>query len=288
MHDVRLQKYIDTIGLTEQQLEAKKHYIGGSNAKFIWSGEWQTAYNNIIGQSEDLSKIFHVNLGNITEQYNLLWQASRKKWNAISFPDVAFAVDKKRPFIGALVDALGNDKDGVFVIDAKHTGAFGDYLNKNILIERYYWQAINNMLATGIERFCLSVIAGNKIQQPIWIEYNKQHADEYRSRCESFWWHIKNNTPPEDKKLDDVSDKEKSQWVEKDMSTNNEWINYAVDFIDNENAHKKYTTAKKNIHSLVDKNTNVAWGGNIVAKRNTAGSLTITKIKEGEKYESSK
>jgi hypothetical protein len=279
-HDIRLQNYINSIGLTKKQIKAKQHYIGGSNAKFIWSGEWQTAYTNITGKGEDLSKIFHVNLGNVTEQYNVLWQASRKKWDAISFPDEAIAIDRKRPFIGALVDALGNDKNGVFVIDAKHTGAFGEYLNEDILIERYYWQAINNMVATGIPRFCLSVIAGNKIKQPIWIEYNKEHADEYKKRCESFWWHIENNAPPEEKELEDISDSEKSQWVEQDMSTSNEWISHSIDFVDNEEAHKKFMEAKKSIHSLVDKQTNIAWGGNVVAKRNSAGSLTISSIKK--------
>ena len=282
MHNFELQKYLSTIGLTEKQLENKRHYIGGSNAKFVWSGEWQTAYNNIKGNGEDLSKKFPVNLGHVTERYNLLWQASRKKWIGMTFPDEAIAADQERPFIGALIDAIGHDKDGVFVIDAKHTGAFGDYVNEEILVDRYYWQGINNMVATGIPRFCLSVIAGNKIQQPIWIEFNKEHADEYKKRCESFWWHVENNVPPGDKELENISDTEKSQWVEQDMSTSNEWISHSIDFVDNEQAHKKYMEAKKSIHSLVDKKTNIAWGGNVVAKRNSAGSLTISSIKKEE------
>jgi hypothetical protein len=89
------------IGLTQPQLEDKKTYIGGSSAKDIADGNWLKVYNQIaLGESENLSRIFKVQLGHITEEFNLIWFAHENDWMLPANRDTVAIRNKDYPYIG--------------------------------------------------------------------------------------------------------------------------------------------------------------------------------------------
>ena len=269
------------LGLTDKQREDKKTYIGGSTAKLIWDGKWDEAYDRITGKGEDLSGIFHVQLGNVTEKFNLAWQADANDWK-LRFEDEVIR-HSKYPFIGALVDAIGwnfigkdSEMIGEFVIDAKHISELNEWNTIEKVSERYYWQAQNNMLATGIHQFCLSIIAGNKLQKPVWIAFNKEHAKEYLELAKKFWKHIeegKRPNPVEGKDAVEIP----TEFIDYNMNGNNQWANNCIDFIENETAAKLFEISKKTLKQLTPKNARKATGHGVEIKRDRAGRLHVEK-----------
>ena len=283
--NLMLPEFMKDKGLTARQKSAKRSYIGGSTAKLIWDGEWEKAYDRIMGLEKSNFNKFNIQLGHITERYNLLWQGSRKSWK-MEFPtEHYFLADK--PYIGALVDAFGSDKDGVFVIDAKHLRALNDSGDKwkgyteEDAKKQYYWQGVNNMLACKMDRFCLSCVFGNHIAQPMFQDLNQQHADEYLLRAKAFWWHIENKDRPGDTTQEDISVEEMTM-REVDMTGNNRWANYSNDYNQYASSARLFEHAKKGLKDLVEKDVGKASGYGIEIKRSKSGSLLFTATDEKE------
>jgi hypothetical protein len=276
-------EYMKNFGLTDNQITKKRQYIGGSTAKLVWDGKWEEAYDRIMGDGEDLSKKFNVQLGHITERYNLLFQGQRKKWS-MEFPNQAFCLEKK-PYIGALVDAIGEDKDGKFVIDAKHLRALNDSGDRfkgyttEMARRQYYWQGVNNMLATNLNRFCLSCVFGNQISQPMFQDLNQEHAKEYMVRAEAFWWHITNFDRPGDQVVDDISEEEMLM-REVDMTGSNAWANHVGDYTEYESHSRLFEAAKKALKEMVEKDVARAYGNGVEIKRSASGSLLISRYEK--------
>ena len=283
--NLMLPEFMKDKGLTARQKSAKASYIGGSTAKLIWDGEWEKAYDRIMGLEKSNFNKFNIQLGHITERYNLLWQGARKGWK-LEFPtEHYFLADK--PYIGALVDAFGSDKDGVFVIDAKHLRALNDSGDKwkgyteEDAQRQYYWQGVNNMLACKMERFCLSCVFGNHIAQPMFQDLNQEHADEYLKRAKAFWWHIEHKDRPGDTVQEDISVEEMTM-REVDMSENNLWAINAGAYLETEDSAARFEMAKRSIKAQVEKDVSKASGYGLEIKRSKSGSLLISKIDEKE------
>jgi hypothetical protein len=271
------------IGLTQPQLVGKKTYIGGSSAKDIADGNWMKVYNQIaLGQSEDLSRIFKVQLGHITEEFNLTWFAKQEDWILPAQMDTVAIRNKDHPYIGCLPDCIMTKNGGQVeaVIDAKHTGAKAPWWDEQKVAEYYFPQAQHNMIACEIYEFWLSVIFGNEGPVAIEIPFNPAWAKKYTGLCESFWEHVSRKDPPTagdsltvpEIKLDDMR--------ELDMTEGNqasEWAQSAETFLDTKKMHKKHDDTKKAIKEMIPDDVKRAYGDGIEAKRDKRG-ISIRKI----------
>tara|TARA_R100000664_G_C2757586_1_gene145940 strand:+ start:332 stop:1204 length:873 start_codon:yes stop_codon:yes gene_type:complete len=272
------------IGLTSEQLAEKNTYVGGSSAHMLWNGHWSDLWKRLKGLEKTNFNKFNIQLGNVTEKFNIIWQAKNKNWDlefpteVIRHPDVSC--------IGALVDAIGEDRLGKFVIDAKHTHPYrGDYANiESRLEDSYYWQAQNNMLATGIGRFCLTAIAGNNLIEPIFIDANWEHQEKLVELHKEFWWHMEGDDrcPADPASLG--KPKIKSTLLKViDMSKNNLFVDLANDFHELHPAEQKFKAIKEKLKKLVPDDAKEVHGGGLKIVRNKAGSLTIKTEKTEKK-----
>jgi hypothetical protein len=271
------------IGLTQAQLEDKKTYIGGSSAKDIADGNWMKVYNQIaLNKKEDLSRIFKVQLGHITEEFNLTWFAHENDWILPANRDMTAIRHEKNPYIGCLPDCIMHRDGGLeAIIDAKHTGAKSPWWDEQKLAEYYFPQAQHNMIACGIHQFWLSVIFGNEGPVPIRIEYDEAWAKKYIGLCEAFWGHIERKEPPETSETLDVPEVKIDDMRELDMTKTNmagDWGIHAGVFIETKEDHSIHELSKKTLKKMVLDDVKKAFGNGIVITRDKRG-LVIKKAK---------
>lgn len=270
---------LKALGLSDAQAETRNTYLGGSDAKGVWNGDWLEIFNKKTGRDsgDDLSKIFKVQLGHVTERFNILWKARELGWD-VHFPDPTQEVTRHPDFsfIACLPDAIGRDDKGEFVIDAKHTGAKAPWWDEDKMIEYYYWQMQHNMLTYGIGRSCILPIWGNEQNDPIWIDASPEHQENYLGRACQLWGLIETDTVPADIDAPQpVAMIAYSDKIDIDMEGNNAWASAAVDFISHAAAATKFEDAKKEIKALVPENAKYASGHGIEASVNKKGSVTI-------------
>jgi len=276
----QLPEYLANIGLTETQLVNKQNYIGGSSAKDIADGNWGKVYDQMINGGEDLSHIFKVQLGHVTEEFNLLWFAENMKFEWMDLDYLIWSASKKHPFIGCLPDALMRRPDNkVVVIDAKHTGALTPWWDEAKVAEYYFPQMQHNMIATDTDEAYLSVIFGNDAPVPIHIEYDHEWGKNYINLCSAFWSHIKRSDRPEDGAdslevpkiiLDDMRELDMTEG-----NTKADWEIHAEAYLNLEIDAGMFELAKKGLKKMVPDDVKKATGAGIEIHRSKSGSLTF-------------
>jgi hypothetical protein len=280
-----LEQFMTTIGLNEGQIQNRKTYLGGSSAKDIVDGNWGKIYDRIVGgEREDLSKIFKVQLGHITEHFNLLWFADMMDMTA-SDPAIDPWRNLDHPYIGCLPDSIMTDARGNdCVVDAKHTGAEAPWWDDEKVATYYFPQAQHNMIATGIHDFYLSVIFGNDGPRALHIKYDEDWCEEYKGLCKNLWGMIEKKIHPGDglpKKLT-IPEISFDDMRTLDMTEGNqavEWGNNAHIWLNDKEAFDRFESCKKEIKEMIPDDVKRAYGDSIEAVRNRRGSITIRKIK---------
>ena len=276
------------MALTAEQIKNRSTYIGGSDAKKIISGDWTTLYEDkVLGIRENLDDKFNVQLGNVTEEFNVDWFTKTNGYELVEY-----AGDHRRHsehnFLGCLPDAIVLKNGNQVVIDAKHTGPrWADRWDEAKLEETYYPQAQHNMLVCGIYRCSLSVIFGNQAPVEIPIEYDPTWVSEYIDMAKSFWWHVESKTHPDNDDWEEEKKTIKSEPILKlrkvAMDQGNrkvEWEEAALAYFENKDSHKIFETAKKDLKKLVPDDAAEASGNGIIITRSPKnGSL---RIKEGK------
>ena len=268
-------KTLSDVGLTQEMIDARRKGIGGSDAGKIMDGSWHDLWEIKTGRSEgdDLSDIFHVQLGHITEWFNLEWLKKEHPVDLMQRPTNIVRSDKHE-FMQCIPDALGIWEGKQCVIDAKHTNQWSD---ADSMYKRYYWQLTHNAYVTESEVCIISPIYGNQFGPPIVWEVDPMHTTKLIEAERSFWWHVQNDVEPEDDSrgssvplpsLDDM--------IEIDMEGNNEWASLAVDFKENKEQHDKHAKAKKGLRSLVEDNMKLARGHGVTAKRGNDKRVRIS------------
>lgn len=264
------------VGLTQPQLEDKKTYIGGSSAKDIADGKWAKVYDQIVlDKSEDLSRIFKVQLGHITEEFNLTWFAHENDWILPANRDTVAIRNDSHPYIGCLPDCIMHKNGGAeAIIDAKHTGAKAPWWDEQKVAEYYFPQAQHNMIACGIRDFWLSVIFGNEGPVPIHIEYNQAWATKYISLCKAFWSHVERKDPPTEGSALETPKIALDDMRELDMTGTNmagDWEMHAQAFNRTAVDAGIHELSKKLIKKLIPDDVKLAYGSGIKVKRDGRG-----------------
>jgi hypothetical protein len=272
----KLDTFMQDIGLTQDQLQNKKTYIGGSSAKDIADGNWMKVYKQIaLGESDDLSRIFKVQLGHITEEFNLLWFADENDWIPPEGPITEVVRNKDHLYIGCLPDSIMSQDGKEAVIDAKHTAAKAPWWDEEKVAEYYFPQAQHNMIATGVYDFYLSVIFGNEGPVSIHIPYDAEWAAQYITLCTAFWGHVERKDPPDADttglKVPEIAldDMRKLDMTDTNMAA--EWGEWAKVFSDTKISHTNHEDSKKALKKLIPDDVKEATGSGIVAKRDKRG-----------------
>jgi len=274
------------LGLTPEQKAARLTGIGGSDAGKIMSGDWLPLWEEKTGRKPgpDLSDVFEPNLGTFTEPFNLYWLAKQHpEWQI----EVATRETRRRsdaPHLLAHPDAFGLVNGSVAVVDAKHTNPWPGkaYENREQRVSHtYFWQLVHNVHVCGAAIGILSPIYGNNWGPAILHRIDDETIARYLERANAFWSCVESDTAPEGEiEADEELPVDPAQLKTVNMEGNNAWGDMATTYLESKSAAAAYKDAESGLKALVDKDVGLAFGHGLQIKRNKAGALRLTVMKQ--------
>lgn len=261
--------------LSPAQLQARENKLTASRVACLMTGDTDKIMNlwrELVGDpdfiEEDLSDVWPVQLGSVTEHLNLDW--FERKHGPVTRRGDVVAMSAPQDWAACTLD--GWSSLHWCPVETKHTGGREGL---DVLIGRYQPQMHWQMIVTGAERCALSVIMG--ANEPI-VEFIERDADYTRElwhRAEKFMDCVRSLTPP-------VAMAPVSAPVNAvktyDMTGNNKWASDAVTWITTRRAAKDFAGAEKALKSLVPADAVKCHGHGITINRNKAGSLSIREL----------
>ena len=267
--------------LTEDQHARRIKGIGGSDAPKLMAGKWAELYQQKQpGGHVDLSHVFEVRLGILSEDLNAEFFSRRTGIDVeippanVTFyhPDHAFILCHPDRF------TLPGEGHAGAVLQLKHTAG---WTKPEELVERYYWQLQHEMLCTGYAMAVLSPVYGNRHGEPIYVAANADDQAKLITACVEFWWHVANDSAPED--MAEVQAdapiivKLKVTAMAGEPSAN-EWGDAAARFLEHTPARTLADKAESDLKKLAPDDARVAWGNGVAIMRSKDDKLSVRKI----------
>lgn len=273
---------LSTLGLTPEQVEARKGKFNASNARILMEGsddELLQLWEEMTGRRKpkDLSDVLPVVMGSYTEPLNIAWfnkQTGRKISDigkSLSNPDY--------PWLGATLDACTVDEQGrPCPLECKHVNAFSKIQE---VIQKYYWQMTAQMVAGGYESCTLSVFIGTLKWEYTVIDLDIFHAGLLTDKAKWFMECVENDVRPVQTSVVEAPALTPiTEWREVDLTGNNEFAALAADWLENRLAAKKFDEVTKALKGLVEDDVGRVFGHGIEITRAKNRSLTIRELKE--------
>ena len=276
----------------------KRHMgIGGSDANIIWRNnpeELAKLYNtkgtiNKDVKGEDLSDVFPVQMGILTEELNTLWFEKKYDWKVDRggcYSNCLNSLDDGYPFYchtdGIVLDSYGQPTT---FLECKHTNPFGTVKEK---IDSYMPQLQFYMMHLDVRSCWLSIIRGNVEPVVYEIESNVVYQHELNKLCSDFWDRVQSQEPyveddqhstPHLDLVNDVLIDKKKDYDMKDTS----WDSICDRLDQTAGAVDIFNEAKKELKALVPKDASKCttetskWVATSGKK-----SITLRKKKEGD------
>jgi len=251
----------------------RKGFIGGSDCVKIMQGNWLELWQIKTGrvEPEDLSRNIAVQMGIQTEEFNLLWFAREYDCNLLGFQKSFEETIGLVPVKGT-VDAIVFDS----IVEAKHTNAYNT-LDK--VIEYYMPQLQLYIHLAKAEGAHLSVIFGNNKWESAHVKRNEEYFNSMWAVVSDFWGYVLRNEEPvgNDQPIQLSIDKVSvDNMVKRNATSDNQFVDAAITYIENEAAAKTFESAKKQIKDMVGDNEREVYCDLLTIKRDKRGSLRIT------------
>lgn len=257
--------------LTAKQIEQRDGRLTASRVACLMTGDeakimnlWREMVGDPEFVPEDLSGVWAVQLGSVTESLNLDWYERKTKRKLSKRGDVI----QMRTADWAACTLDGWDEENGCAIECKHVGG-REPLAK--VIERYQPQLHWQMLVTNSRAVMLSVIEGTSEPVVEEIPFDADYAAELWRRAVQFMTCVRSLTPPV--ALAPVAAPVKAEKTY-DMSQSNEWGHHALDWLENYPSKKKADIAEKALKSLVASDAVRCFGAGVEIRRDRAGRLT--------------
>lgn len=264
------------MSLTAEQIKARDGRLTASRVGVLMSGDPEkimALWEEMTGQREpeDLSGVWAVQLGSLTESLNLDWY-ELKTGRAVSHRGEV-VVCPNADWAASTLD--GFDEAMHAPIECKHVGGFEP---REKIIERYTAQFHWQMICTETETLIASIIEGAREPVLEFVDLNHDYAYELWKRAEQFMACVRDLTPPV--ALPPVAAPEPvTQYRTVDMSGSNAWASYALDWLANQGPAKAFDKATKELKALVEIDVSLASGHGIQIKRSKAGALSVSAMK---------
>ena len=256
-------------------------FLGGTDAMRIMNNDWRDLYLEKTGQKEpeDLSDIFKVQLGILTEPLHIEWFQKRTGVR------VSLGTRKsKDTFMVANLDAWLPEENTF--LECKHSSS-GVSLDMKA---RYYMAQLQHYMYVSDAQQCyFSIIKGNEEPEHCIVSRDEDYINILVETEKAFWYHVTNEIPP------DILPTGKTANAKKmvnnilvdgmriaDMTSNNMWAHFSREVRENVEAAKKYDEAKKQIRDMVESDVVEAHGHGIRVKRDKRGRLTVRMEGEDE------
>ena len=258
-------------GVRTVSLEARRYFIGGSDARIIMGGDeaallrlWQEKRGEV--EPEDLSGNLLVQLGAVTEDLNRLWYQAN---TGEVVTDVQRHV--KHPALGWMAATLdGRVVSSGAVFEAKFMLPWS--FSEEAAAEKYMPQLQHNMWVVAARGAVLSVITGGGK----WVEV-KTHADPLYQHLivtaeRKFWRCVETGEPPTLFGVEPPKPRIEAVRIV-DMSSSNAWAEFAAVFSRTRSAHLEHEQAKAELKTLVPADAQQAIGHGLRAKRSKSGAI---------------
>lgn len=259
------------MSLSLEQRAARRGKMTASRVAVLMTADAEgimRLYQEMIGEllEEDLSNVWAVQLGAATESLNLDWYAKKFR-HAVTRRGEVWTNDVL-DWMAATLD--GWDADDRHPIECKHVGGFEPL---EVLVDRYQPQCQWQMLVTGALQCALSVIMGAREPIVEFIKADPDYQQEMLDRADYFMMCVALRQPPV--KIAEPVEPPGEPDAVIDMRGNNAWTDYAMSFMENEDAADRYEEAKKGLKGLVPENAKRCFGAGIRVTRDRAGRLHI-------------
>lgn len=267
--------------MSQADIEARRGFIGGSDAKIISDGSEEAVLNlwlDKTGQAKakKSAKSLAMYMGSATEALNAAWYVSQTGDPVTSPQLIATRIYDGLP-MRATLDGLC--KNGTAIWEAKHVSGYDfqkkEARNIETVAAEYFAQLQHNMFVAGKELSVLSVLFDNNRHEHMVIEADPFYLDALCCSEDDFWQHVLNNTPPSPIKLPPgkiVATKTV------DMAGSADWQQAANEWLAHRDAAKAFDKAAADIKSLIESDVLRAEGHGIVANRDKRGSIRISAL----------
>lgn len=259
------------MALTAQQINFRRHVIGGSDANTIMSGNTEAImrlWEEKTGkrESEDLSHVLQVQLGAFTERFNVLW-FQRETGRVVTHQGAEY-LSMEHPIMACTLDGMTDNEQTVF--EAKHVSAFA---KPDEVLAKYMPQLHHNMIVTNAKHAVLSVIFGNHKYETFEVDLDADYAAALIRAETEFWAAIEGDYPPVP--VQPVAAPIKP--VRKaDMNGSNEWAFYAGEYADTYDSMKRNDNAVAQLKKLIEADVIEAFGHGLTAKRDKRGAIRFS------------
>lgn len=212
-----------------------QYTISATDARRIMRGDGIQLWKEKKGlvQPEDLSGVLRVQMGVVTEAFNLCWwQRNHVKegltvvpnteGRAESLPSLIYSnesdittfatrrektnsigghfeyVSSKRPWQTFTPDGIvfNSASQIVGTIDAKHTRAIGDGNEPYAVVQTNYWQFVHQMMVTGLDKVFVTVFYGNDEWRPFTVLRNEDDIATLLGAEMLFMRELEDENPP--------------------------------------------------------------------------------------------
>jgi hypothetical protein len=273
-------KYLDS----KLSVMDKRHLgIGGSDANILWRNNEDSVYNlykikTLQETPENLSHVFPVQLGILSEELNIQWfEYSHLRTVERGGCYANFTDYKDYPHYthtdGIVLDDYTSNQETF--IECKHTNPFGSMKDKVI---SYLPQLQFYMMHLQVDYCYLSVIRGNTEPNVFEIQADKKFQEQLHKLCTKFWKSI------EEKKFileaNDKKDLEKNPIIDglKDYNmSDTEWDKISDTLDQTSGAVDIFESNKKKLKSLMpaDAKTATTNKSNWIATRSKNNRVSI-------------
>ena len=185
------------------------------------------------------------------------------------------------PLHTASPDGVVEGAEVATLVECKHTNGFN---NIDKVHATYYPQVQWQLYVTGYQIVILSVIYGNDFKLPdsvTFVERNEEYIAQMASKINAWYEkHIINDEPI----VDDVAAPQFSPLDERkdyDFSTNNEWVNHAVNYVMSKSQYDLHNSSKKELKNLIPNDAKTVFGGGVEVKVGKTGRITMKEEKNG-------
>ena len=253
-------------------------FIGGSDCVRIMQGDWLSLWQIKTGrvESDDLSGNLAVQLGSHTEEFNLRWF---EKQHGCVLAHHQHSFEKMIGIVPAkgMIDAMWGNLDTKYksIVEAKHTN---DRNNMEAIVERYMPQIQLYCQLAEASGCYLTVIFGNSRWESAYVSRNQNYFDSMWTVVSDFWGYVLRDEEPVGVDVPEISIDSVAvdNMVRRDASSDNHFISYAHDYINNQAAAKTFENAKTNLKQMVGNNEREVYCDLLTIKRSKSGSLLFT------------
>ena len=277
------------LGLSQASIEARRNFIGGSDATVICGGSDDD--RNRLARSKrgletggDLSHLIHVQLGNVTEPFILAWAEKLHGFTVARRGERVF--HRRHAWMAATLDGWVEEyvdqhgEVGTRVVQCKHVNAWA---KPDEVLTKYHWQLQHEINVTGAQGALLLVLIGTMKFEALDVAPDFEARTTLVEAEKAFWAAVQEGRDPSPRPrlLAKAAPVQKAQRLgETSMERSNEWADAAARFLEAQPAVDRFEQAKADLKALVPPTTKRASGHGVQATASAAGAITIKPLKE--------